>query len=424
MSPTPLGLMESASAQYTFDVDFTKYATGGITAPTLLTTTSLTFARALNATGTSETVQTSNSTILTSGLTADVARIGQFTSTSVSRGLVIEEPRQQWFPQNRQMISPPLTAGSAPIAGSFTAADGGTVSNRCQQTNTNYSNYFFGATSHECTFSAWGRSGLSSGTSDWNMTSGDGTGGGTISRGLAGIDQTWRRLVVPWFHSGPFSMACAPNDGRAWTGGLSAGARDAVVDLMQVEQLDTLGTGGYATEVILNPTNLSTTRLDEYLSHLSPIKLSSAGRLSFYAKVIPKGSSTQYVTTNTTPQKRIWMLDSNNLVYFDATTGKLTIKANGSSWTPSTVLSWNANDVVEFWIDPGSATVNAQAKYRVNGGSTIDLGNSGSPLGNLLIGARIDFFSDHTTSSPSPTQFSCWLQRLSFYPFNKKPSWA
>lgn len=429
MSPTPFGLMESASAQYIYDVDFTKFTPGGITAPSLLSITNLTFARALNATGVSETVQTNSSTIITTGLIADVARIGQSTNLSLSRGLVIEESRQNFYPQNRQNISPPLRGtptvpAVSPTTDSYIASDGSTINNNREIIPSGgFANDFFGATTHTTQFSVWGRSGLSAGTSAWQIAAGDGTAN-TRAIGDGAIDQTWRRLILPWVNVGPTSMSHQPCDGRTWTGGIAAGSRDAVVDLMQAELLDTLGNNGFASEVILNPTNSSTTRLDEYLSHLSPIRLTSGGRLSFYAKVIPKGGSTQYATTNTSSQKRLWALDANNIAFFDATTGKITITVAGSSWTPTTVLVWNAFDIIEFWIDPGSATVNAQAKYRVNSGATIDLGNSGSPLGNLLIGARIDFFSDHTTAFPSPTQFSCWLQRLSFYPFNKRPSWA
>jgi len=414
MPPYGAGRGLNVASPFLLDVDFSTFAVGSGSAA--LAAAGLSFSRALNAKSSSETVQTSDTTVLSSGLTANVPRIGQRTSSSTTRGIVLEESRTNLFPQCRQIIVSPLTAGTVTsTSDSFTAADGATVNrNRCQPASGGESPYYAGGSFAAACFSAWVRSGNGS-TNSWQIAVGDGTGN---TRGVGGtVGPTWQRAIVTC--TGCSSIACVPVDGRNWTGGPGAGARDAAADLMQAELIGSTFPGRFATEVVISDAT-STTRLGERLWHPTGSALVDGGRFTALWAVIPKGDSSNYNTSSIANQKiRLVTFGASDYIEWDASTHKISVVVGGSAWTPTTVVTWSQFDLLELFVGMGSASINSIAKYRLNGGSVVDLGNSGSAQGALSPGSTADLLCNSTSN-----QFTCWFQHFSAFKSGQKPSWA
>jgi hypothetical protein len=137
-------------------------------------------------------------------------------------------------------------------------------------------------------------------------------------------------------------------------------------------------------------------------------------RLSLEFRLQPKGSSSQY-TGNIT----LWNDDTDVCeCYIDSTTAKMTISDSLGSDTLSTAVSWNAGDVVEFFIEVGGG-VAGKAQYRVNGGTPTVLGTTSSSRAAPTTSAAIDLVNKNTAG-----QFSAWVQWIAAYANGRRPVWA
>jgi len=371
----------------------------------------LLFARALNAASTSETVQTSDSTVVTTGLTADVPRCGQRTADVSTRGLVLEHEATNLCTSPRNLAAAWATQfGTTTVTTNHLAGpDGSSVADRVQ-VNASSSGIFYNSVSMGW-FAIWVR-----------HTSGSGTysGGITTNANLEQtVDTTWRRLSqISAADQTTLYIIERAYAGAALTPTSQDTARDVCIDLVQIGGGGTGNQGRFPTECVL--TNGSAIeRKGERLYHPTIATLLDGGRLSLLSDVIPKGAATGYGEA-----MRVWHKDASNYAEISHTTRRLNVVIGGSSWNPATALSWAANDNVELWIEAGGGSMNSFAKYRVNGGSVVDLGNSGSPHAAIATGTAINLLGDSNGASTHTKQLTCWARRHAAYKADRRPSWA
>ena len=324
--------------------DFTQQSPGALVLPT-----GLTFARASSG----HTVQTSESALVTAGITSnDVGRIGRLSSAQ-SYGLYVEPSRTNLIGSSRSPQSLPSGSWASTTTGQSDAA-GGSAAVRVQSNSGATGRYVqSGTLSGSYTGSAWYAKGSGSGA--YQMTIGNTTThaqGGTASA-------TWARVVLT--HVVPTeTLYCLPNDGQnqSASGGVAAGARDALVDFMQLEA------GKYPTSAIL--TSVGATRSGERLSIDSTRAAASvvSGRLGVYLRFRALAASSELGSGEGT--LLAWATGS---VVVDPTSTYLkAIDGALYSQTANAAISWARGDLLEFVVEVGAGTT--ALRWRVNGGAT------------------------------------------------------
>lgn len=389
-----------------WEVDFRKLSTGA--AGTL--PNSLQFSRALNNQSTSETVQTSANTLLTTGLTANVPRIGQRGSTSDSRGIVLEHQTSQAYAEHG--FSPATGTGNfaststnVPVVTTGqTGPDGQSNASHVQMLTG--SNAYYTNTVSTNLSSVWAKA--ASGTDVLTC--------GHLSNTAFNfnVDTNWQRYEwgapteagtsTVWYHRGTSVITPSANTNR-----------DLYLD-WRAARGDTAYK--FHVECVTNGATKAAERL--YLASASALLDSS--RLGLYLMLIPKGASSEYVTN---PMK-VWWQDASNYCEISSSTKRINLVINGSSFSPATAMSWNRYDTLEIWIEGGGASLVSTIKYRTTpfGSSTpnatINLGSSGSAQANLAT-TGLNFLSEGSTVI---NVFTSWLQYVAAYKIGRKPAWA
>jgi hypothetical protein len=201
-----------------------------------------------------------------------------------------------------------------------------------------------------------------------------------------------------------------PDDGRNQVaeGGLPAGARDCVIDFMQDEQ------GTFETEAIVT-TGAAASRAFDRLFHPTGSQLLVNGSVRFETSFRPKGSFADYPGL----VSRIWTgIDSGIQAFIANTTHQLVVASNGSTFLVFPVaMSWAKNDLLDLWMVVGNGV--PLAKYRVNGGPAIDLGNPSGSFGPLTSPSTFEFFSDGSDSA-----LSVRVMSIAMYGGSFSPAWA
>lgn len=379
-------------------VDFTAQTVGGMaTLPS-----NLLCARS----STTDTVQTSDTTVSVR-LGANVGRIGQRTSSSSTRGLVIEESRV-----NRLNATELVNLwASASFTGNRTtnyaaAPDGQITADRAQWTGTVGYNGLYADTLNAGTpattyqASIWIKHLWVGGDALQLQSPTNGTG--TLN--TDSTQSSWQRYVT---------------SATSGAGGESFIAIRANSTLLP----DVLAWGvqseeaAFATEYIPNdinpPTTGTATRAGERIYTLTTSDWLNSSRLGLYVKLQPKGSSSQY-----TANMRLWTIDASNYCEIDKTTRLITMVIGGNSFVGSEALSWAANDTVEVWTEGGGTTIQSVMAYRVNGGTTIRLGTSNGAMGNVSA-TSLDFCCNGTSN-----QLTSRINQLSAYRAGSRPSWV
>lgn len=380
------------------DVDFTKMSAGAnATLPTGTLAGGLTFARA-TGTAASETVQTGTSTVVTTGITLNVARCGRRLDAD-SLALVFEESRINLFIRSRD-ISPGigLTAGVTTVyTTGQSSPDGGTSGIRVQITSGGYSNYYPAATTTYLIGSQWIRQGAGTGAYQMILATNATTGAAVF--GTAGA--SWSRVITPAVNFGATTPAEIPGDGRdqtALTGGAgtTAGNRDYVVDMIQYEQ------GQWASEFILTA-GASATRNGERLSVPAASTVVVSGRLYFSVSLRPKAAQSKYAAA-----VRLWTSGADYCEIAPAT-GVLTVSIGGVTNTTAAITAWAQYDAVDIYVAAGGSVATVVG-YRINGGAVTKPAVAGAVLGNVSTAGALDVLCNATAS-----QFSAWVTGIAFW---------
>ncbi len=411
-----------------YDFDFTTLSLGYLSDAAFLTRTGLTFTRS-----TISTVQTSASSLI-DGALANYPVFGNIGSTLSHRGLVIQGNTWNRIsgtapngPRNLTTGSPwtaGLTCtitypGNSPNQANF----GGCYADIVSAGACNFIT-FAADDATDFTFSTWQNGVGNTGTSDMQpdmSNNGDTvfllTGGGSPATQTS----TWARLYIhkPAATGIKNLQPCDARD-RSAVGGQTARARHVGIDYAQFEDGPTL------TEAIAVITSTGGGRTKDLLS-FSPGSgwIAASGQFKFYAKFCPKAASatTVYWQTAGTPTRGTsaawyvwsWGANGQNYAKFKDSDKKLYVKiANGTEKASTNAITWAAGDQVEFYLAAGN-NVASVAKYKLNGGSWVDLVLATMTDVPAPSSGAIRVFSDDNTATGDAGALQSWLNRLTIY---------
>lgn len=365
------------------------------------------------------TVQTSTSTVLSSGIDANVPRLG-FNGTV--KGLVFEETRTNLNKDSRNPASSSWTTGtSANITSSATTGPDGLLSaSRHQPTSNTFTNYWTNGgvnmAAGSYTFSLWQKQSAAGAASEQQFdffVNGAATTNDIYGYGGA-PPSTWTRYAVTLTHTNAASLIghniSNGADGRPWNAnggqGIINNARDIYNDLNQVEL------GKFVTEYI--PTNgLTSSRAGERLFRANGNDCVDRDRLSLEFDVTPKGARTDYSSA-----MRLWSDAGNSGSFVEiGTNGVVTCSLNGTSNTTNAV-TWNAFDNVKIFVAMGGS-VATTFQMSKNNGSTSTVPVTGSALGSVSVAGASEFLC-----SGSGKQLTCYVKTIRAYKNGCHPGWV
>lgn len=374
-------------------------ATNATELRSLLAALGLTLTRASAA-----TVQTSSSSLVTSGIGVDDPRVGD---AGYGRGLVLEESRQNIVVRCR--VGNPGGAGwLAGNAGTMTGTyangpDGAamTAARITVDSTGDYGTYTSnGITSAANVGSLWYR--LLDRLNKPSVLPSLPAGAAYRETVTPGVD-TWFRYVSP-VRTAAATYAVQVHD----TSVLSA--VDAVCDCAQMEG------GTWASELILTTGAAATRQPDRALLD-SAARIVRGGRVGIHVRAALKGSiggSNDYAA-----DPFLWRYDANNYASINRTTGAVTVVIAGASYTTASGFTAARGDVVDYWVEAGGGSLQTVVKARKNGGAVTTLGTT-SPQGTHPSATSMDLLSNAGSSG----HLSCWLQSVRAYAPGRRPSWC
>lgn len=352
-----------------YSFDFTSQSAGAVSLPT-----GITFARASSG----HTVQDGASAIVTAGITSnDVGRVGRLSSAH-SYGLYVEPARTNQ--SARPLDASLLPYGSwASVTTGQTDPAGGTTAVYCTVVSGGVGRYDeTGNNTGSMTVSSWIRRGSGSGV--YQLVNGSVTT--NVARSAtAGVE--WGRVDLT--HSPFAAQHCfyLEMDGRDSTasGGIAAGARQAVLAYRQIEN------GKYPTSVIWAAGG-PVTRAAERLSIDSTRAAASlvGGRLGVYLRLRALAASSELGSG----EGRLlgWAAGE---VFVDPTSTYIkAIDVAAVSQTANSVISWARGDLLEFAIEVGAGTT--AIRWRVNSAAvnTASFSVTNNALAALDLSAGLD----------------------------------
>lgn len=391
-----------------WEVDFTSYplstTTNSGTLSGLLTTNGLAFTRNSPA-----TVQTSTSSIVTSGINANIPRIG---NAGYGQGLVMEEPRTALLSYTK-----PASTGDS-LASILTSSVAGpddttAYSMRLEDAEMGVISYVAKPTPAYTpgawyVGSYWYRdvSGTLNSLIGFNMNDALLAPPGAGVRGLdASSSWTRKSHVYQGAASGvPSSYVPIP----AYTANSVGVADFALLDKQE---------GKFATEHIITTGSQSTRSGDVLYGSSSNVVFD--GRVGLEFEIIPKAAPAEY--TRVSDYTYLWsMWDSDNTsIVMRPSTGKIEVWISGSSYVTPTGVSWTAGQSVKIWIEAGGGQ-NTRVVYKVGSAARIVLGESSSPQSNVPITHSRCFFMCYGSNY----ELSSWVQKIRTYAPQARPSWT
>ncbi len=428
---------------YKYDFDFTTLSTGFQAAATFLTNTAVGNTRGLTFTRPSaSTVQTSASTLVKGG-TSNQAAIGNRTSDTANRGLVIQNKTVNLIgdaaaannsPRNMATTGAGRWTAGLNVVSTFPYADSpdGTGTGCTRQVVTlvagnGYAPYLaiptLGANS---VTSFWLKSTPTTGTAPMCVWE-DGTpSANDYAAGSSAVVNTWARYTIKR-GAQPIPSYIIGADTRDYSaaGGLTAASRDCLVDFAMHEH------GDFPTEA--SETGVFA-RYGDVVTYATGSELiADNGQIKFYAKFTPKFSSTMQVPFNeatTALYEGAWALFSwgaagsswDNYAYILDSNKRLFIRlAGGLEYFSLAPIRFSQYQVVEVFIQCGNALPTI-AMYRLNGSGTwVDLVMNTTVINEVpapgTAAVRIMGLSNILASSGDndTKALPCWLHRLSFY---------
>ena len=377
-----------------FEVDFTSFTPG---------------AGSLTSTGTlyerlspQYTVQTSATTVSTDAAFANSNSV-PIGKNATGVGIVMDESRAARVTAWRDQSSWTNVGGGTITSDTAAGPDGSVLADQSQTTSGNTGYRLAVTHTANQIWSYWHKSPTGGAIGQAIVNNGS----GVFYLIFAGTEPSvWTRSTVYVPSGGSTTSLFNGADGTNMTaiGGLGAGARDSLIDMVQVED------GQFPTETI---GAAATRAAPKWYRNVGSTCLSSDSSLRPYFELEPKGACTEYTADMT-----LWSNPVNgDCSVIDSATQAVKTTVGGVTYTTPVSMSWAREDRLRiFEIVGGSNVTNVQ--YAVNSSSPIRL-STGSPttFGSLTISGNLDFLQTNKTKV-----FSSRCQRLRFYKVNKTPS--
>lgn len=353
---------------------------------------------------TAATVQTGMTSVVTTGIGPNVARVG--ADSFGHQGLVIEEART-----NLVTISRALTGtgwyGGWPVTttdGYDYGPDGTHVASRSQVSVNGYSNFqYFGTLSGQYVASEFVRPVAGGGPYQlFNETT------TTVGAAVGGyVPASFRRVNATYNFLGGYAYL-VPADARGHTGygGIAATALDEETDLYQFEA------GAFPTEPIVT-IGAAATRAGDRLYAATGSSLVQSGRLTLELRLQAKGGWWEY-TTNL----RLWSVDANNYGEMNPFSGAITVVINGVTNTTNMSPAWSRLDAAEIFIAAGGG-LPTNVQMRVNQYGPWVGTITGPVLGALSVPGALDLVCKGPLF-----EFSSFVQAVTAWHSGMKPNWA
>jgi hypothetical protein len=367
----------------------------------LLTSKGLTLARASSA-----TVQTSTSTITTTGLGVDAPRLGD---AGYGQGLVIESSRTNLVPTSREIGGTGWTQGTGNFeTGSYADGPDGSVLSADRLYRPDglvYSDYVATAVTAGVSYTGgfWARG--TSGASGYNPF-------------VADVQLITQPVSAIWTRKTHTVEAVATTTGywQVQTGTPTAAALDIVCDLHQLE------VGKFATEVILT-SGASATRAGESIS-VDASRLVRAGRIGLELEFVPKAGTLAAMIDSWGNQRQIHIV-SGTYSLISCLTGTVSVVVGGNTFTTTGAITHVAGDTHNLWIEAGGGLLATRVVWRKKAlggsyGSAVVLGTSAAPQGNHTATGSLYFLGD----SLSRYMLDAWVKRIVAYTPGRRPTWA
>jgi hypothetical protein len=390
------------SSPYLAAIDFTTLAAGAVSS----LPGGLSFSRASSA-----TVQTGTSTVVTSGIGVDVARAGRAADADAI-GFVIEPTRTNSAPHRDQATGWTTAGATAPQAGTNVGPDGTNIAKRWVIGSGAFGYYTVALPSTGVTYtaSAWSKSVAAGLQQIAAYVNADASPPANRVGKNSAANTSFARLVTaasPSHAGGAGGMVLSDGRDLSAVGGTTAGARDHIVDMPQIEA------GKWAGEYI--PTaGASATRAGERLYLATGSAVVSAGRLSLHFR-----AQLKHTPANADSAMRLWTDHADATTYVEiATSGVMTVSVGGNTNTTA-ALAWAANDIVDIFVAAGGGIATV-VRYRVNGGATSSPAVAGSALGTIAPSGAINLLCDASAAK----QPGCRVYALDFYKSGRAPAWA
>lgn len=149
----------------------------------------------------------------------------------------------------------------------------------------------------------------------------------------------------------------------------------------------------------------------------SSTPLLDGGRLGLELTLGMKYASTAIPTGS---KVSLWSINANNRCYIENSAGTLIIRCivAGVTYSAAVAPAWAQYDVLTFWCGAGGGVDATKLAYRVNGGAEIVLG-VGAAQGTVPSGLAIDIC--HFAGADA---HYVWLQRETFYEATEQPTWV
>ena len=361
------------------------------------------------------TVQTSASTVVTSGIGVDDPRVGD---AGYGPGLVLEESRTNILVQSRDRAHPTWNSGTGTVTNGYASGPDGTSVDRQVCTSGQFGHYQAPTVSPSTSYvsSQWARRGVIGVASSLGHYLQDSSTLAFASSSHALAD-AWGRYATPVLSTGAStaSVTYSPCDGRT-VGGLTASARDAVVDFAQIE------IGKFATEAIVT-TGASATRGADSLSLDTWNRLIRGGRIAMEWTFIPKASAAN-------ASNSMWLLGDMEgsgafslwIAFTVANTISFKYRSGGTPTSiAAAVPTWNPGDNVRVFAEFGNGTT--YAAISINGGAKTVIGLAATVF-DSIVGASFSNPNPRLMNYQNTAHMNCWLQRIRAFNPGRRPAWA
>lgn len=356
----------------------------------------------------SATVQTSASTVVTSGIGVDDPRVGD---AGYGRGLVIEEART-----NSCDTSNPSSWGvSFATQSNVTGPDGATSASRLNDTdavNTGFAAKTISYTAAtQYIASCWMLPEASSpANSTFSFNTNDNGPSVSVTRptGLG----AWARYVGATYVSG-----AGPSSNFSIVPAYAAAAHTGACSFALFQREN----GKFSTEAIVTAGAAATRNADRVV--VDATRLIRSGRIRVSLRVALKGSIGGSNDYSADPY--LWRYDASNYATIDRTTGAVTVVIAGGSYTTASGLTASAGNVIDYWIEAGggSASTVVQARKSTDNGVTfgaVTTLGTGAAQGTHPSATSMDLLSNAGSSG----HLSAWVHRVTAYGAGRRPAWV